>query len=69
MKRKSLIIYVLFVVVFSSILFISCEKDDSNDLIEKNEIVLTAKQIQQKENLNSIALTVVDIADSKEIFH
>ncbi len=69
MKRKSLIINVLFVVFFSSTLFISCEKDDSSDLIEKNEIVLTAKQIQQKENLNSIALTVADIADSKEIFN
>jgi hypothetical protein len=69
MKRKSLIIDTLCVIFFSSILFTSCEKDDFSSYEDKNDIYLTTEQIQQKENLNSIALTVVNIADSREIFN
>ena len=69
MKNKSLIFCTLIGAFLSSTLFTSCEKDDTSSFKETNDIGLTAEQIKQKENLNSIALIVLDIADSKEIFN
>lgn len=68
MKIKSLVYSALFATLFTSVIFTSCEKDDLTSHLEKDNISLTTEQIKLKENLNSIALTVLDIADSKEIF-
>jgi hypothetical protein len=61
----------LFVISVFVLLFITnaCSEEDISGFEDKSNVGLTTEQIQQKENLNSIALTVVNIADSKEIFN
>jgi len=68
--KKQFFISTLLVFVLTGLLCTSCEKDDYPILnVDKQETGLTAQQLEQRENLKSIALIVANIATSRELFH